>query len=422
MSIAAWKDGFVGELEAERIEVNQILHREVFLELSATISGRVFDGISKAPIEGVRVWVDTFSHHAHAVTDGSGTYVLQRFPATGVGLTVRYRAQSHGTESVVLAAYSDGTWRKYFTSDEGDEEAKKRPSPAIVDVELTRALKIFGGVQNTQGVPLAGADVLVRGYYKMGEGFALPDESKCRSDELGSFVLEALRSDIGHQVRVSHPGYGTFAAILPPEPSGRQDCGVIQLAPEVPLSGTVVDAEGVPVEGLEVWLTAVDLPADLRAEQGSATAGRDPDVWDSLVRRARTSGEGIFLFRQLAIGRYEIKVAESGRSLEERLVELAEEGLPGGVDFQLSPTEAVLTGRVMRGDQPTAGAQVVLTCGVWRRFVTADATGRFRITSMTRDTSYELSSVVIDRDSGEPRWSEVYDVDSNSGYVEIRWN
>jgi hypothetical protein len=145
--------------------------------------------------------------------------------------------------------------------------------PSIVQGKLVLATslpevapKSFGSVTGTVvdqgGHPIAGANVTL--YYQHREGGAISghQEHKVRTDAQGRFVLRSVprrsfQGDITKlAVVVYEDGYagvdtGTFE--FSPGDDGIQEIEPIRLNAALSLSGRVVDPEGLPVVGAQIW-------------------------------------------------------------------------------------------------------------------------------------------------------------------------
>jgi len=202
---------------------------------------------------------------------------------------------------------------------------------------------------------------------------------------LGILRERERRSDPKALVSFSEPADPTFDALVPPSGNER-------------LYGRVLDREGVPVEGLEVFLFAAEL------EPGAAS----PLHW------TLTDEEGEFSLDRLEARRYDVVLFQPGRKPEELEVQVPS---PVGVMWRLEeeplgPLEALppvtridLVGRVrVPADHADAaslepqGYEVVLVpkeddplalTGAARRRAVVDAQGIFRFEQVVT-SSYRL--------------------------------
>jgi len=282
-----------------------------------------------------------------------------------------------------------------------------RPLPEFADPALQLVLTehdladgaLRGQVVDPAGRPVAGARLALgaaTGVSAVDGTFALPldrayPEGRAfpGADELDTPVLRAVK-----------PGYLPGILEAPPELAEQLEAEdgdarvpsfvVVELGgPPLALAGTLVDGDGVPVEGGFVWigdptLFGVSDRTPLQVETILA------DVADRFWHRVRTDAEGRFAIEGLLDREYRLVAMQPGGFLRTEL-----EGVRAGradVELQL-PDDGLyerVAGRVVtRGGVPVAGARVSLRTSVFasadRRHVIGsvgtetDAEGRFEL-------------------------------------------
>ena len=179
------------------------------------------------------------------------------------------------------------------------EAIEARQTRAGLRLVLSRGVSLTGRVTGG-GEPLAGAELtavrLPQGSSPMvlfARRRQLREESET-SDGQGAFEYRNLRAGT-YQLTVSAAG---FASLLVPGievAAGGADLGTLELEPGVEITGLVVDAEGSPIEGAEVWASGQGSQLfDMTGRRGGepqAVTGAD----GSFTVRDRRSGERVDL-------------------------------------------------------------------------------------------------------------------------------
>ena len=243
------------EIEADNEDV--VVH-DVELTRGATLSGRVFDRTSLAPIAGAEI---TASRHyglgngvSRGISDRDGTFRLEGVPLEGV--RVFARADGYG-----------------FDVEDQKKQQKMRkldPGEHVADIEiaLDSLLRIRGRVTNPDGDPVVGARVTTSRQSEFQAMMFGGTSQNAVTDPDGRYEVGAidLRSE-PVRVRVTHPDYAAAAKILPrpvaSEPEHELDILMMQGAL---VSGTIRDIRDEPLAGLAVRASVSDgaFPADRR--------------------------------------------------------------------------------------------------------------------------------------------------------------
>jgi hypothetical protein len=158
----------------------------------------------------------------------------------------------------------------------------------------------------------------------------------CAAD--GTFELGALRSDIGHALVVEAPGHATLVRELEPGIEAL-DAGTLVLARETLLTGTVIDADGLPVAGAEVALRV--------REDAAATPVASHDAGARVhgkERRVRTDEHGTFLFEGLPALACSLRVEHAAAGAAELVLEPAPDGAFLAPSIVLAPPSGTPSG------------------------------------------------------------------------------
>ena len=236
---------------------------------------------------------------------------------------------------------------------------------------LTKGRKAWGRVVDTDGGPVAGAEVKLR-WSADTERFLLRDRldatEPTATDERGEFSFPAVSAG-EYEVLVSHAEYVRHGNPRAEVPGGEGDIdlGVFTLVAGAKIHGLVTNPEGEPVAG-----------ATIRA-RNYRSMDRDQE------RTATSDADGVFQLSGLPHELIELRVRADGYTT------LVLRGARPGTEEQILielKTGALLTGRVVdAAGRPVAGASVLLEPdeqtlmrGVDARalFKRADGDGRFR--------------------------------------------
>src|SRR5262245_16933016 len=266
---------------------------ELELEPSYPVAGRVLDSVTGAPIAGATVALWTYAERDTVTTGADGTFRHPRFPARAPSQQIAARAAGYGAAARYLRIAEDGSWKLPARS-AGEESVKGTGTP-WVELALVPELVVRGSVADEQGQPLTDARISAEGVYHVLTSVAARDLATAASDGAGRFELAGLRSDIGHSLLIEAAGFAHELVELTGD-ARELDLGVLVLSRETVLAGAAIDADGLPLAGVEVVL---------RTEPAPLPALR-PGTLDVPARvqgrelRVTTSAEGAFLFEHLA--------------------------------------------------------------------------------------------------------------------------
>jgi protocatechuate 3,4-dioxygenase beta subunit len=321
------------------------LHWPVDLEPPVVSTGRVLDGVTRAPVAGAVV----FCHEA----------ALPRWAATGSDgrfrLPVLHPARC---QLEVLAP-------EYFPLHRGE------PLAAGATLLLDRAATLAGLVVDPAGAPVSGAELWATSRTELWPG----GWPRAWTDSQGRFRFTHLPARAAGVVLASRDGYrSSETAIVTPAPGEAARPLRLVLEPgEAVAVGRMVGPGGAPLEGVSVRLVG-----------GSAN------------RRTRSDPDGRFRFAALAPGSYRLLAELPGFGPVERELVAGPQADWGTLELEPAVT---LAGRVTDGDgRPLERALVFLVParkGVPHFDRTAavrtDADGRFRFADLTRGERYAVA-------------------------------
>lgn len=344
----------------KRVEIVAGETRQATLEIRAgmTIKGRVVDEQHRAIAAAdlvLRIAHEVGSRVVGKSAD-DGTFVLREMPVqAGIG------ARKPGYEPTDLRMCNGGVG---------------------ATVDLTIAMQSGGGslrgvVLDPHGQPVARAAVRTGTPNK--PGHLLPDGTAAFgpaaemtfTDERGRFAFASLPS--GDQpLAVRTPQHAPWFRVV--NVVARQVNEVaVHLLPGATLVGTVRFEDDSP---------AADVPVQ---------AG---DYDRFAYRRTRAAQDGTYRLTGLAAGAIKAAAGDLESSITRADLELVV-----GEQFRWDPVlirSAKLRGRVLRGDQPVAGLQIVAMLDPWQRgdswqgFAKTDADGRFELVNIPADRGLEI--------------------------------
>ena len=335
----------------------------VALTPAAPVTGLVTDDRDR-PIAGASVSAETRDLR---LTASSATLRPQRATSAGDGSfrlpdlayhnAYRFTARAEGYSSTVV--------------DVPPMEAGVAAQP--VRIVLTKGRQARGNVIDTDGNPVAGAEVKLRWVVDSERPIfreRLDATEPTATDEHGAFSFPAVAAD-EYEVLVSHAEYVRSGAPRTEVPAGEGevDLGVFTLVAGARIHGQVTNPEGEPVAG-----------ADIRARV-PLSIDRDQE------RTATSDTGGAFVLTGLPHELVDLTVRADGYT--PRSLRGARPGVEEPIVIEMK-TGALLTGRVIDIDgQPAAGVQVELEPDFQTRirnlawsardfFKRTDGDGRFR--------------------------------------------
>jgi RNA polymerase sigma-70 factor (ECF subfamily) len=349
----------IGRYRTLQVAAGGATRHDVVVEVGRVATGRVTDEATGLPIAGAEV--SSWNFYGKTVrTDAAGFFRIG-------GVEAR--------RPVTLVARAGGYGRL---------EREFRPEEELeYDLALTPGLCATGRVLAFGGVPLAEAYVgAVASETESGQSRF--DWQATRTAEDGTFELCSLRSDVTYTLFVRKTSFATLAPLFPMPQLGRVAFGDLVLGASASVEGHVVDSAGA---GWSAWITLLGPES---AEPGRATA----DMY--LKRRlVRADEDGAFRCTDLAAGRYEVRVAVTGRPNSEHFAFALRSGEAlRDLEF-LIPDGLVISGRVLDPHgAPLTGVEVGLSSEGSTRTASRARTGvdgGFRITGLEAGT-YLLSA------------------------------
>lgn len=288
--VVAWSEAATAPPALAELAAGATTELELTLAPALPVLGRVLDAASGAPVAGARVTFWTFAEADEVLTGADGTFRHPRFPSAAPAQQIAARAEGYGTSVRVLRVAADGAW-KLAARHAGEASLRGRGTP-WVELELVPEQRLRGRLVDAGGAPVAGARVTVEGFQRAMSAVASPDAAATTSAADGSFELGGLRSDLGHALTLAAAGLAGEPLELGPG-AGLVELGTLVLRPATFLTGVALDADGLPLAGVEVLLRPTGPPpAPASALDAGARA-------QSRERRTTTCAAGTFLFEDL---------------------------------------------------------------------------------------------------------------------------
>ena len=332
-------------------------HRRLELVAGAPVSGVVIDP-EGAPVAGARVvwsgvsdWTMSASdRHDAAVTGADGRFRIDALPAGSFRFTARHPDFAPGhSQSIAL----DGSER------------------AGVEIRLPRGAVLAGRVIDSAGAAVPFARVRVR---ERVAGFQIDRPRQTTADDRGRFEMKALPI-AAVEVVATGDAAASSLEVVKLGAGGVRDLELV-LDVDGVIAGVVVDSEGEPIAGAQVWAD----PDRDGSEPASSMALRSRPV-------ALTDAGGRFRFGGLPDGSYSLRAASPGRSDPARaLLRDDVDARVGARDVRIVlPADGALRGRVVfAGGEPARVFTVSL--GGWGvDFPIASDDGRFEIGDLPPD-------------------------------------
>ena len=345
LELVLWTEHQVGGPALLELEPGEELELSIALRDALAVGGLVLEAETGQPIRGARVRFWTFSEEDAVVTGAEGHFNHPRFPVGPNLHQVRVDAPGFGATVRYFSFDESGSWALYSNL-AGPPQQSGRDGRPWIEISLQPASRLSGRVVNREGQPIANAEVLAEGYLFSLDGVATRDSVRGRSDSRGHFVLEGLRADIGHGLRIHAPGYGVSVREVS---AGDHNLGTLVLEPGRLVSGTVLDADGLPRSDVAVDLIDVSsAPPQKASEQDAALR------LECTTRRTRTDKNGVFAIEDAAQGKLRVRLVIDGKIADEQTIEggdatflvLQTPPLPprGGAGGQPRPSELAFRG------------------------------------------------------------------------------
>lgn len=259
----------------------------ISLQAPRPSTGRVVTHVDRQPLADALVWTASTDGLMMARSDASGGYVLHLPKAPRVVVS----AAAHGYSS---------------TSVMQTEARRDGEAPTLL---LEAAAGFWGRVVNGDGEPLAGVEGLVIPGSSKG-GFDLkgrldPHQARTTSDEKGRLSFAGLPTERSFTLKLERQGFAPKNYQIDPlAPFERREESSWTLLPGQHGIGQVVDIEDQPIAGVEVRF----LPSG--AGGGYRIFGTGSDQAPTFV----TDGDGFFVAKDLAPGRYDLAATAAGFS------------------------------------------------------------------------------------------------------------
>lgn len=292
-----------------------ILACVIGLAEAATIRGRVYDEVSKEPVEAsIEVVVPgglgplrVDSGPPVRYVEGQPVYEREKMhffvPPNSSDGSFEFTDLAAGTKLIKIYPRS-GYAFAFISVDLADDNDTK-----IVEVPLQRAAALSGTVTDPAGQPLAGARVVLIYTEPEIQRFAFAGGSpgeETKTDETGLFVFEPrIKPGATFRLEASGEDYlPVYSESLTLEPGEYRDRLILQLKKKgFRLSVTVVDAEGQPIEGAPVLVRSKIPPPPELASHFSR----------QLIQSGFTDANGRIEFVGLAPGQWQVSALDSPR-------------------------------------------------------------------------------------------------------------
>lgn len=282
-----------------RVALPAIGEEAVVIDLPAggTVTGRVTDAGTSAPLPGARVGMGWTLARAVS-TDADGRYALPGWTANGRGL-VYVLAQGYGRVGRSVAA------------------------AGVLDFELERGDTVIGRLVSEEGVAVAGARVAAVAYALDGAEERL-SSSTGDSDAEGRFRLDSLLHALPHALVVLAEGRGRVLFDFDPasDVGGTVDLGDVVVPVGHRIEGRVVTTDGTPQSRVVVSLAGANPDRAFRRNGAQALpypyGAHETSVTDDFGR---------FRFRDIASGSYTLTAGPAGQAEIESGIQLVDRDL-----------------------------------------------------------------------------------------------
>jgi len=327
-----------GPVESIRVRVNP---RDAWVEGKVIASHEAAN--PDAPIEGAHV----VYNEAHTTTDANGAY--------------RMAVPSRGYGSVIVTAAG---FHKGGATPGGLSAGTTTQVDVILDPEFGPEGTVFGYVRNGRGAVLPNATVHC--------GSARIE--RVQTDATGYYELHGIRLHLDGSVVVtaSHDGMAAQEKRVRAATDGTPPVAGTQLDFELTvgarIEGTVVDSEGTPVRGAEVWI--------------------GPHSGFVANRRTHSDDDGAFAFENAAPGWTLLGARKAGQPGHIQELTVPESSATLLVEIALERA-VPLRGRVLDTEgEPIEGVQIVAQRGTYGRSVRQSARS-------AADGSFEITGVAL---------------------------
>jgi protocatechuate 3,4-dioxygenase beta subunit len=383
-----------------QIDSANVLQRDFALENGATMTGRVLDATTGAPIPNAEV-SDSWTFKRMVRTEEDGRYQFKGFGDAGQFSQLNARAKGYGRRSI---------------------SAHQGQSKTEWDIRLFPGRSIKGTVLHGTGNPAVGAYVAAVASKDLGMLEQI-DWQSAHCDPEGNFVIHDVRADIPHVLQIRDQGFGSLLYELPATENKQAeiDLGILYLPPAGWIAGRVHDESDQGIANLEIQLTGWN---DDRGKFGRPI-DRELNVY--LGKTAlRTDDLGRFRFPDLAPGTYTLEISRSGKQQIEPLKIGVDSGR-GSEHIDLLVYSGTAIAGVVQGPDgtPAAKAQVRLEAqergdGGYTK-VDADGRGRFVFQGVTEGSYRVLASMPVggSPENGSKKWLSAEQKDVQPGQQDL---
>ncbi len=281
-------------IEFPPLNIGEFRQLNISLQAGVPITGRVTHAELQTPIAGAEVKIGLLSGRAEVETDSDGYFEL--FSAVGnAQQNLCFRADGFGSFSVELR----------HIPKEGKE----------VFVALLPARKAVGRVVDSNGLPIAGAQVCAHARGSTPPFGEQIEDLRTTTDSNGVFEIKNVRQELRHSILLAHPEYATEVYDFPADEWQTQqiDLGELLLEQPASIQGRITNADGVPLPKLWVLLNGEPAHRDDLGpveNQGVGYASGEGVGFGRIS--ARTDSAGRFLFSNLPSGDYQLSAGAKG--------------------------------------------------------------------------------------------------------------
>lgn len=335
---------------------------------TGTLVVEVVHGNTGEPVDEARVSI-RFTDRDERDSQRTGEDGIARFEDLVYG---------RGEITVTKSGFEESAEKFTLASEEQRVALKLQPEAAEGDATVVVT------VVDQDGDPIEGADVNGNTWTQSTSGY---DADKTDEDGKATLTLPAGQGGVSANHPQYYGGYANFDAT-----DGDAEVEVVMQEkpkPDATLTGTVVDGDGDPVEGAQVWIHVDYRGYEMRAaESGSGSSDRmvAPYYCCPDAVQATTDEDGRFEAKVYS-GDLNIQTTAKGYAGQNDRASV-DEGDSEDIEITLEkapPRDAVVRGRVVDADTglPVANAGVNVNNLAWSDYGYAmtDATGAFEITT-----------------------------------------
>jgi RNA polymerase sigma factor (sigma-70 family) len=360
-----------GSWTAVALPENGDIRTEIRLKPGRTLTGRVIDASTRAPIAGARIGMNWTMEMAVA-TAADGTYALPGWTGHGVQ-EVRVRAEGYASDEKVVGAAEQ------------------------VDFALQPGYAAHGRIVGADGQPVDGALVtLIASQFVQNDQRTSDGYATTAAD--GRFRITSLTVDMHHALVVVASGHGRIRRETPYVRSATDvDLGDVVLPAPRRVEGVVVGDDGAPLTRLAVTLSGWKERQETALSYGASVGCATDDV-------------GRFRFADVAPGSYQIVVRPPGAPELQAQVHVADRDV---LDVRIARSEMrTVRFTVTDADAKPLGGALVSLMDSSNRSVRAEtsAEGRAEVT-LPPGTTYRWSVYAPGptREFLQPPWEELRD-------------